>query len=57
MAGGTMTLLHHLFQRNGIGIDEFYEKPAGVRSFMLASMKVQLEAERGFKNNGGSHTD
>jgi len=40
-----MTLLHHLFQKNGICIDEFYAKPAGVKAFLLASTKVRIEAD------------
>lgn len=38
-------MLHHIFQRQGIPPDEFYQKPYKVRAFMLASMMVQLEAE------------
>jgi hypothetical protein len=44
-AGGKTTLLHHVFQRLGITPDEFYAKSYKVRAFMLASMRVQLEAE------------
>lgn len=39
------TLLHHIFQRMGIPPDEVMAKPPGVRTFMLASMRVQLEEE------------
>jgi uncharacterized protein YbaP (TraB family) len=39
------TLLHHIFQRMGIPPDEVMAKPPGVRAFMLASMRVQLEEE------------
>lgn len=39
------TLLHHIFQRMGIPPDEVWAKPPGVRAFMLASMRVQLEEE------------
>ena len=39
------TLLHHIFQRMGIPPDEVMAKPPGVRVFMLASMRVQLEEE------------
>ena len=39
------TLLHHIFQRMGLPPDEVMAKPPGVRAFMLASMRVQLEAE------------
>jgi uncharacterized protein YbaP (TraB family) len=39
------TLLHHIFQRMGIPPDEVMTKPPGVRAFMLASMRVQLEEE------------
>lgn len=39
-------MLHHIFQRLGIPPDEFYAKPYKVRAFMLASMLVQLEAEK-----------
>jgi hypothetical protein len=42
-----------MFQRLGISIDEFYEKPPGVRAFMLASMRVQLEIENKKKEKGG----
>jgi len=38
--------LHHIFQRLGIPPDEVMKKPRGVRAFMLASMLVQLEAEK-----------
>lgn len=39
------TLLHHIFQRMGLPPDEVMAKPPGVRAFMLASMRVQLEEE------------
>lgn len=38
-------MLHHIFQRQGIPPDEFYAKSYKVRTFMMASMMVQLEAE------------
>lgn len=38
-------MLHHIFQRHSITPDEFYAKPYKVRSFILASMMTQLEAE------------
>lgn len=49
-------MLHHIFQKTGMTIDEFYEKPPGVRAFMLASMKVTLESykEGGTMNGGDS---
>ncbi len=37
--------MHHIFQRIGLPPDEFMAKSPGVRAFMLASMRVQLEAE------------
>ena len=44
-AGGKTTLLHYIFQRQGIPPDEFFAKPYGVQLFMLASKKVELEEE------------
>jgi len=37
-------LLHHIFQKTGMTIDEFYEKPPGVRAFLLASMQITIES-------------
>jgi len=46
-------LLHHIFQKTGITPDEFYEKPPGVRAFLLASMMVALESrEKGGMMDG-----
>lgn len=42
-----MCLLHHIFQKTGITPDEFYEKPKGVQAFMLASMRITLESQKG----------
>lgn len=45
------TLLHHIFQRMGLPPDEVMAKPPGVRAFILASMRVQLEAESNGKED------
>lgn len=37
-------MLHHIFQKTGMTIDEFYDKPPGVRAFLLASMEIALES-------------
>lgn len=50
MAGGTATILHHIFQKTGMTPDEFYEKPPGVRAFLIQSMKITLVPP---KENGG----
>ena len=39
-------MLHQIFQRMGIPPDEVMVKPAGVRAFMLASMRIELEIEK-----------
>ena len=49
-AGGIATLLHHIFQRMGLTPDEIMSKPPGVRAFLFASMRVQLESEGGSEN-------
>lgn len=36
-------MLHHIFQKTGITPDEFYEKPPGVRAFLMQSMKIALQ--------------
>lgn len=36
-------MLHLIFQKTGLTIDEFYRKPPGVQAFLLASMRVALE--------------
>lgn len=51
MAGGRATLLHHIFQRQGIPPDEVMSKPLGVRAFMFASTLLRVEEEHG--NQGG----
>ena len=51
MAGGKSTLLHVIFQRHHIPPDDFMAKAPGVRAFILASMMIQLKAER--KGRGG----
>ncbi|EET60427.1 hypothetical protein BRYFOR_07623 [Marvinbryantia formatexigens DSM 14469] len=45
MAGGKSTLLHQIFQRQGIPPDEVMDKPAGVRAFMFASTMIRLEQQ------------
>jgi len=49
-AGGIATLLHHIFQRTGLTPDDVMSKPPGVRAFLFASMRVQLESEGGNEN-------
>lgn len=49
-----MRLLHHIFQKTGITPDEFYEKPKGVQAFMLASMRIALEPQKGGNDGGGN---
>ncbi|PZM63704.1 hypothetical protein DOE73_20680 [Paenibacillus dendritiformis] len=44
-AGGKATLLHHIFQRQGILPSEILKLPEGERLFCLVSTKVALEAE------------
>ena len=34
--------------------DEFYEKPKGVQAFMLASMRITLESQKGGNDGGGN---
>lgn len=53
MAGGKATLLHHIFQKTGMTIDEFYEKSPGARAFMLASMRIALEPRKEGGENSG----
>lgn len=36
------TILHHIYQKTGMTPDEFYEKPPGIRAFMVESIKVAL---------------
>lgn len=40
-----MTLLHHIFQRQGILPSEIMRLPEGERLFCLVSTKAALEAE------------
>lgn len=49
-----MCLLHHIFQKTGITPDEFYEKTKGVQAFMLASMRITLESQKGGNDGGGN---
>jgi len=49
-----MCLLHHIFQKTGITPDEFYEKPKGVQAFMLASMRITLESQKGGNDGSGN---
>lgn len=45
--------MHHIFQHTGITPDEFYLKPPGVQTFMLASMRVAIESmQKGEDENG-----
>lgn len=46
MAGGKATLLHQIFQRQGIRPDEVMGMPSGVRAFLFASMMVRLEGDK-----------
>jgi hypothetical protein len=43
------TVLHHIFQKQGIPPDEVMAKPPGVRAFMFASTRKQVEVD----NNQG----
>lgn len=52
MAGGKATLLHHIFQRQGILPDQVMELPSGVRAFLFASMIIRLEGEE--RDRGGA---
>lgn len=45
--------MHQIFQRLGITPDEVYAKPAGVRAFMFASMRVRLEDDAKGGRSGG----
>lgn len=47
-----MTILHFLFQRTGMCIDEFYRKSEGVQAFIMASMETQLMEEGRLKRDG-----
>lgn len=40
-----MTLLHHIWQRQGLAPDDVYKKPPNIRAFIFASTMVQIEAE------------
>lgn len=42
--------MHHILQRLGIPPDELNAKPPGVRAFIVASMRVQLEEEERLRN-------
>ena len=37
-------MLHHIFLKTGMTPDEFFKKPIGVRAFLMASMRIALEA-------------
>jgi len=39
------TVLHHIFQKTGLTPDEVMAKPPGVRAFMFASTRIQVEAD------------
>lgn len=38
-------MLHYIFQRTGMPPDEVMGKPRFIRTFILKSMEVQIEAE------------
>lgn len=57
MAGGRATLLHHMFQRNGITPDQVYAKPPGVRAFMFASTMIRIEMDERGEKDGRGNTD
>jgi len=38
-------LLHYIFQRTGMSPDKVMSKPRLVRTFILKSMELQIEAE------------
>jgi hypothetical protein len=44
MAGGKATLLHHIFQKQGILPSEVMKMPSGERAFLFASTRIRLEA-------------
>jgi len=45
MAGGRASLLHHIFQRQGLLPSEVLKLPEGERLFLFTSTKIALEAE------------
>ena len=44
MAGGKSTLLHHIFQRQGLLPSEVMSLPSGERAFLFASTRLWIEA-------------
>lgn len=49
-------MLHIIFQRHHISLDDFMSRSKGDQAFMLESMKIQLQAEqnrRQEKEEGG----
>ena len=56
MAGGKATLLHQIFQKQGILPHEVWELPERERAFVFASTIIRLEAqakEAEKRRNGG----
>ncbi len=49
MAGGQATLLHWIFQKQGILPHEVMALPPGERAFLFASTRIVIEANQ--KNN------
>ena len=39
-------MLHIIFQRHHISLDDFFSRSRGDQAFMLESMKIQLKAEK-----------
>lgn len=50
-------MLHIIFQRHHISLDDFFARSKGDQAFMLESMKIQLDAEKrrrdGIEEEGG----
>ena len=46
-------MLHQIFQHTGITPDVFYQKPKEIQTFMLASMQVYLEPQKGGEDDNG----
>lgn len=39
-------MLHIIFQRHHISLDDFFARSKGDQAFMLESMKIQMKAEK-----------